>query len=340
MELSGILRYQLSRNVEGIGCVTETEVKEGLVIGKESPLVSMPAWYSERTILSCSRCLKHVCSFITLVACLCADTVPEVDESSGWFFCRLCSLILCPACNPVHISAHDMLCVGEGDGRAPAFKCLRRLGYAISESLFLGLVFIADLIRHGYKLDDSLFSLPRFSYFTSHDVEVGSVIHEAYEHTITILNRKFPFSFYKRIVTTFDQTNLFIEVANSTMLSDISAGRLTSELLSQLRIAHERIGFPILGEDVSQPLPVAVGSGHYPTIARVNHSCDPNVEWRFINGTADIELVALRLISRDEELFISYIDQTQNVAHRRQQLQSLYGFVCECPRCLAELKHR
>jgi hypothetical protein len=124
------------------------------------------------------------------------------------------------------------------------------------------------------------------------------------------------------------------------MLSEISAGRLTSELLEQLRMAHERIGFPIIGEDESYPLPVAVGSGHYPTIARMNHSCDPNVEWKFVNGTAEVELVALRPISQGEELFISYIDQTMDVSHRREKLRSLYGFLCECWRCITELENR
>ena len=51
-------------------------------------------------------------------------------------------------------------------------------------------------------------------------------------------------------------------------------------------------------------------------------------------GTA--VFVAARDIEPAEELSISYIDASLNVAARQQQLQWAYGFTCQCQACLEE----
>jgi hypothetical protein len=74
-----------------------------------------------------------------------------------------------------------------------------------------------------------------------------------------------------------------------------------------------------------------IGQGVYPHAALLNHSCDPNCLLRF-NSTA-LEIVALRDIEKDEELTHSYVDLVQDTATRREHLQHLHGFVCDCTRC-------
>lgn len=53
-------------------------------------------------------------------------------------------------------------------------------------------------------------------------------------------------------------------------------------------------------------------------------------------GTA--VFVAARDIQPAEELCISYIDASRNVAARQQQLLWAYGFTCQCQLCLEEIE--
>jgi hypothetical protein len=70
----------------------------------------------------------------------------------------------------------------------------------------------------------------------------------------------------------------------------------------------------------------------YFAIARINHSCDPNV--RLVNDT----IIAKSNIPRGSEITVSYTaerirDQRDNVTKRRDLLRTGWGFICECSRC-------
>lgn len=68
-----------------------------------------------------------------------------------------------------------------------------------------------------------------------------------------------------------------------------------------------------------------------PTLARANHSCTPNAFIVFDSRT--VSLRALRPIKKDEEIFISYIDPTEDHAQRQSVLKQRYFFTCKCMRC-------
>jgi SET and MYND domain-containing protein len=180
----------------------------------------------------------------------------------------------------------------------------------------------------------NMFNEDQFSYFHNHQVTRGSELEAAGESISTLLDLELNIELLRLIVDTFDRTNLTIEVESKSMLSDVAAGLLTEEVRGELLKRHHEEGFPILDESV--PLPVVIGTGHYPTIALMNHSCDPNTEWRFTGGSASIEMIALKPIAVGEELRISYIDQTLSYEERQSKLQELYGFKCECPKCISD----
>lgn len=74
-----------------------------------------------------------------------------------------------------------------------------------------------------------------------------------------------------------------------------------------------------------------VGIAFDPVASLINHSCDPNSVMTFDGRSLSVR--ALREIAKDEELTISYIDNT-NPTHRRQdELTERYFFKCECTRC-------
>jgi SET domain len=75
--------------------------------------------------------------------------------------------------------------------------------------------------------------------------------------------------------------------------------------------------------------------------ARLNHSCDPNLEIRDLGPQPAVELVALREIRPGEELSICYLSedcQKRAAPQRNQQLESRYLFTCLCSRCVEERK--
>lgn len=83
------------------------------------------------------------------------------------------------------------------------------------------------------------------------------------------------------------------------------------------------------------------GSGLYLQQSKINHSCNPNAEIRFPWSNHVLQVVALRDISADEEICISYLDECQlgRSRHSRQKfLQENYLFVCDCEKCESEVE--
>jgi len=90
-----------------------------------------------------------------------------------------------------------------------------------------------------------------------------------------------------------------------------------------------------LEELLSAPWPTFHGIGLFASVARLNHSCAPNLKVDFLANSSCIQAVTLRPIAPGEELCISYIEQEMPVQQRRKQLLE-YGFHCICERCIAE----
>ena len=68
-------------------------------------------------------------------------------------------------------------------------------------------------------------------------------------------------------------------------------------------------------------------------ISTMNHSCQPNCAISYDDSHL-ATVTALRAIGAEEELLISYVDETAGAEQRRSQLLE-YGFTCECERCVA-----
>ncbi|KAF8268346.1 SET domain-containing protein [Lactarius quietus] len=84
------------------------------------------------------------------------------------------------------------------------------------------------------------------------------------------------------------------------------------------------------------PLGVCVS----PPIALVNHSCEPNAVVVFPRSTKDhstqepeAQVIAIREITPDEEIFTSYIDTTLPRVQRQAALSATYSFACKCSLC-------
>lgn len=71
----------------------------------------------------------------------------------------------------------------------------------------------------------------------------------------------------------------------------------------------------------------------FPHIARINHDCRPNAEYRFSHPLLAQLVHAARDIFPGEELTISYLNPLQPLAARQKRLSQNWGFTCSCPAC-------
>src|SRR5271170_2282163 len=69
-----------------------------------------------------------------------------------------------------------------------------------------------------------------------------------------------------------------------------------------------------------------------PTLALLNHSCNPNAAIVFDGNFASIR--SIRDIVQSEQVTISYIDNTYKRSTRREQLRIGYFFECQCVGCV------
>lgn len=118
---------------------------------------------------------------------------------------------------------------------------------------------------------------------------------------------------------------------------DAAAGDLYDPKVSSALMAEvgAEVGRMSLEQLVQAPWPTVHGTALFVTVARINHSCVPNLKIEFHRNSAVLTAIALRPLKAEEELCISYIRQEADVKTRRRQLLE-YGFTCSCEKCLQE----
>ena len=78
-----------------------------------------------------------------------------------------------------------------------------------------------------------------------------------------------------------------------------------------------------------------VGVGLFTMASYCNHSCNPNAHYLFDAGP-NFVLRATKSIPEGEHVYITYESLYASSAHRKPELESVYHFVCNCPRCRLE----
>mmetsp|Transcript_100737 Transcript_100737/g.225807 ORF Transcript_100737/g.225807 Transcript_100737/m.225807 type:complete len:136 (-) Transcript_100737:60-467(-) len=118
---------------------------------------------------------------------------------------------------------------------------------------------------------------------------------------------------------------------------DAAAGDLYDPKVSSALMAEvgAQVAQMSLEQLIQAPWPTMHGTALYVSVARINHSCMPNLKIEFHRNSACLTAFALRPLVAEEELCISYIRQEADVQTRRRQLLE-YGFTCICQRCLQE----
>mmetsp|Transcript_8969 Transcript_8969/g.21278 ORF Transcript_8969/g.21278 Transcript_8969/m.21278 type:complete len:166 (+) Transcript_8969:188-685(+) len=119
--------------------------------------------------------------------------------------------------------------------------------------------------------------------------------------------------------------------------ADLAAGDMYDPKVSSALMAEvgAEVGRMSLEELVRSPWPTMHGTALFVSVARINHSCVPNLKIEFHRNSACLTAIALKPLTMGEELCISYIRQEADVKTRRRQLLE-YGFTCNCEKCIQE----
>lgn len=82
---------------------------------------------------------------------------------------------------------------------------------------------------------------------------------------------------------------------------------------------------------------IPLGTGLYPVISIINHSCSPNSVLVFEGRIATVR--AMQTIPKGSEVLISYIETAGSTMTRQKALKDQYFFICSCPRCIKLGEH-
>jgi len=66
-----------------------------------------------------------------------------------------------------------------------------------------------------------------------------------------------------------------------------------------------------------------------PFIAKLNHSCNPNVKFIFNKLNGSMYVYSVKNINKGEEIFDSYLEN-KTIFNHKDYLSNHYGFVCSC----------
>ncbi|KAJ0789540.1 putative [histone H3]-lysine(4) N-trimethyltransferase chromatin remodeling SET family [Helianthus annuus] len=77
---------------------------------------------------------------------------------------------------------------------------------------------------------------------------------------------------------------------------------------------------------------IPLGTGLYPVVSIINHSCYPNSVLVFEGRMATVR--AMQHIPKGGEVLISYIETAGSTLTRQKALKEQYFFTCSCPRCI------
>lgn len=89
-------------------------------------------------------------------------------------------------------------------------------------------------------------------------------------------------------------------------------------------------------EDLANRIGAFEGTGLFPLISKLNHSCVPNASVDFSSNNTGV-VTATREILPGEEICISYIEEEDERGFEERQTALVdYQFECDCPRCEKE----
>ncbi|KAG6440086.1 SET domain family protein [Babesia bovis T2Bo] len=297
----------------------------------------------------------------------------NVHFTQTTFHCEACNSPFCSSsCLKASDSFHKFICQKLSPTESEGLKDLQSYALRTNENFyFIGIIYmtiIAKVLDNNERLDHFIIELSEYYDVSWEEVppkgdtteEFGSAKYESalYAHGLLIsivrrhmemipqayaeVTRKFfSFDYYLHLLGKIELVSIEIEIENplnrhlTRLMENPSIRGALGEKLDNIK--RFLYGLDI-NDDVdiqSIELPDILGVGIYKSLSLLNHSCQPNIEFDYVdNNTARVQL--LRPVSAGEQATISYVDATLPLEKRRRELWDNYLFICRCQRCLEE----
>ena len=355
-----MLEYR-DATARGRACFASRAIDANTPLLTEAPIASMALPEARRAIRSCEACSRLTGTLTSQLRALAgpATRVPslpiaaEDERLSDDVHCRRrCGVRYCSErCEASHAAAHFHLCAGRCAPAAAALARFEEHALATHEVFLFGarLVAVLQARREQTAGDDPCAALCRVPWWEISDGDDGRP-RSAQE----VRDAKRDAAASRRLLLavigpdaaswlSLDAWGGLLGAARQNSMC-VQLSHPADELLPALRewvarAAEEPSRRPVraLLDALPRPLPPPLSTAVFANISRVNHSCDPNAEVRFLFDDHRATLVATRRIRAGEEVSISYIDDNARAGvKRRREMLAGWGFECECAKCDAE----
>ena len=354
--------------IHGRGLFSRRSFVPGQIILEEEPLVAMQDLRSRQEVLCCGRCLGFL--DVPIPEGLSRrDVHDDLMFNGGAFTCIDCcgELYCSEECRDAHRRTHEVLCVGrvtEAEAATDPIVAFKRLAVASNEILLLA----AEALQLDFEKFESFVQHPWPSVVQQGKLLRGEDVDPELSRSLDELcidaagllaaaGLVVEPDRISRFIGLFEQNNIGIRFSRKVTCRKRPYPAIEEPMdSSDEEVLANDDDSPTGGTAaVQEPsdneldsvisdntLTTCQGTALFRLCCAANHSCVPNAKVVYPTATNSApkhrlkaNLVALTEIPAGAELTISYVDEHAST-RRRQRAPADYGFICACPKCIAE----
>lgn len=270
--------------------------------------------------------------------------LPKFDTIYCHHCCqRVISVFPCHQCSEVVFCG--LKCYKESWEMYHYMECVC-LGTVKQADLGLGYLALKMVLKAGlptvilYKGKELIDGCQRSVGFNDNGVYDPEDYNSVY-HLVNHSEKRTPEDLFKRsfqayfLLKCLEETDFFTKDGIDTSSDDINyvAGHILRHIMMLPCNAHEVSELALNLESLPESETKEIGSGIYPTLSLINHSCDPNVVRHSYGDTCVVR--AIKNIAEGEEIVDNYgaLYPLTVRSERRITLEPQYYFKCNCQPC-------
>lgn len=335
------------------GLVACKPIQEGEVIFSENPIVCAQYCYNSLYFPACSFCLKNMETpskmLQRLTECKKIKSFPN-EQQIECLTCEKCfeETYCSTECRDQAWDAHHSILCFTNPSLIELIEYWKSFSFPPESATITFVIRLYALVlsrlKKGLDFDEAMspFNSFKFQYFMKETAVAIKFLEEEYKSRIEELFRLIRKGFCSYISSFPELFTIDIFRYFMSIMSLNGQGIGTSSLESYKQTCDEATlqyieSFDDLLEEHSGEFTYAEGTGIYSMHANINHSCDPNSQIIFLEGSSKLSVSALRDIKEGEEICISYICcDDMDFSERQELLLKYYLFSCSCPACISE----
>jgi len=345
----------------GLGVFARRRIAAGEEIFREEPLAACQHAANRMGVVACAHCFGYFNAASQLAQ---VESVLGVGSGLGNLGVRCaCGELYCSeGCRQAAFSSHHWaMCVANeaDDSALVKFKTHALEVAGSGDTLVLAAMLLASLVAqsggdlarlHALVSELLTFSHGRYSeiaragenedweeWLTADTLGTSfNYIKESMQIKHALFVEVFrDFELFDRVLGIFERNNVDVNPRQPNPIGTLTSKqvkKLVARFMEEVWDEEEMSGTFEEGLEQSE-LPEFHGTGFFPTISRLNHSCDCNARLDY-DGRQGF-CVATQDIAEGSEIVISYLGRRTSELSTPERLEMLkdYGFTCACKRC-------